>query len=174
LDDVEFNSFLGLLIFAGVFRSGFESVDELWSPDGRPIFKATMSLKRFKQILRFIRFDNQATRATRQATDKLAAFRDIFEMFLANLPLMYRPGFDVTIDERLVATRAVVPFDSIFHQSQESMVLKYFGVVMLKLRIRLQPTFIWASNLVPLDQPETSVGTLSSALCDHYSTLVET
>ena len=64
-----------------------------------------MSLKRFKSLLRYLRFDNKATRETRRATDKLAAFRDIWEMFLAQLPKQFIPGTDITVDEQLVAFR---------------------------------------------------------------------
>jgi len=40
----ELNAFIGLLLLAGVVRSGKESVNELWKMEdcGRPIFRATM------------------------------------------------------------------------------------------------------------------------------------
>ena len=105
-DETEIYALVGLLVLAGVWRSSGESLDELWSSvDGRPIFRATMSLTRFKELLRFCRFDNQATRPQRLAVDKFAPVRDFWEMFLANTPLMYKPGSDMTIDEQLIATR---------------------------------------------------------------------
>ena len=63
-----------------------ETLDELWSPEtGRAIFMATMTLQRFRQIMRYLRFDDKTTRAVRVANDKLAAIRDIWDMFVAQL-----------------------------------------------------------------------------------------
>ena len=64
-----------------------------------------MSRTRFRNILKHMCFDNRATRADRQATDKLAAFRDIWTMFVAKLPKYYIPGTDLCVDEQLVAFR---------------------------------------------------------------------
>ena len=51
-----------------------EPLEALWSARSvRPIFTAVTSLKRFKSLLRYLSFDNKATRETRRATDKLAA-----------------------------------------------------------------------------------------------------
>lgn len=51
LDDIEFEAFFGLLILAGVYKSNNESLENLWDDQkGRPMFRATMSLKRFKEI----------------------------------------------------------------------------------------------------------------------------
>ena len=41
------------------------------------MFTATMSRNRFTSILKFLSFDNCATRQERQADDKLAPFRDL-------------------------------------------------------------------------------------------------
>ena len=87
-------------------KSNLESLKELWSNrTGRPIFTATMSRTRFSQILKYLRFDNPETREERKADDKLAAFRDVWELFLVQLPIMYIPGTDLCVDEQLVAYR---------------------------------------------------------------------
>jgi hypothetical protein len=69
-----------------------------------------MSLKGFKQILRFCRFDNKNTREERRATDKLASIRDIWTMFVGMLRKYYSPGTDITVDEQLVPFRGQCPF----------------------------------------------------------------
>lgn len=61
----ELDSFLGLLIFGGVHKSNSEHLTELWKPYHLPLFRAAMSYDRFKLFLRFIRFDNDLTRAKR-------------------------------------------------------------------------------------------------------------
>lgn len=109
LDELE--AVIGLLLIAGVYRGRLEPLEDLWSNEtGRTIFAAVMSLKRFKQILRHLRFDNKATREQRRSVDKLAAFRDIWEMFVSQLHKYYIPGTDLTVDEQLVAYRGKCPF----------------------------------------------------------------
>ncbi|CAG4970654.1 unnamed protein product [Parnassius apollo] len=74
LDETELDAYLGILIFAGVFKSNDESLESLWSEAyGRPIFRATMSLKRFKQISAILRLDKRSDREARKQSDKLAA-----------------------------------------------------------------------------------------------------
>lgn len=47
--DIEVKAFIGLLIPACVYKSNQEHLDELWCvKTGRPMFRATMSLKRFQ------------------------------------------------------------------------------------------------------------------------------
>ena len=88
-----------------------EPLDDLWSGEhGKPIFSAVMSKERFKSLLRFIRFDNKATREQRRLQDKLAAFKDVWEMFNAKLCSLFIPGADITVDEQLVAFRGKCPF----------------------------------------------------------------
>lgn len=70
----EIQAVIGLVILAGIHRGRLEPLEALWSArSGRPIFTAVTSLKRFKSLLRYLSFDNKATRETRRATDKLAA-----------------------------------------------------------------------------------------------------
>ena len=78
VDSTEIKAFIGLCLYAGLHKSNHEAVSLLWSEnEGRPIFTATMSRNRFTSILKFLRFDNRATREERQADDKLAPFRDL-------------------------------------------------------------------------------------------------
>jgi len=83
----ELKATIGMLILAGVYRGRLEPLEDLWSKEhSRSIFAAVMTMKRFNEILRYLRFDNKSTRHQRRATDKLAAFRDVWEMFIAELP----------------------------------------------------------------------------------------
>jgi len=107
----ELKAFIGLLLSAGTNRAHMEPITDLWSThNGRPLFIASMSRNRFTELLKFLRFDNKQTRPTRRATDKLAAFRDIWEMFVANLKKYYIPGTDLTVDEQLIPFRGKCPF----------------------------------------------------------------
>jgi len=111
VSDAEIRTFIGLLILTGVSRAKLEPLHDLWSTErGRPIFAAVMSLNRFKIILQYIRFDNKNTREIRRAEDKLAAIRDVWQMFVAQLSKMVIPGSDITVDEQLVPFRGRCPF----------------------------------------------------------------
>jgi len=69
-----------------------------------------MSVNRFVDILRFLRIDNKASREHRRASNKLVAIRNIWELFVAQLPKFYVPGTDITVDEQLVPFRGKCPF----------------------------------------------------------------
>ena len=111
VDSIEINAFVGLNILAGLHKSNREPISSLWSEkEGRPIYNATMSRSRFTEILKYLRFDNRVTREERRAEDKLAAFRDFWTLFQAQLPKFYVPGTDLCVDEQLVAFRGRCPF----------------------------------------------------------------
>ena len=96
-----------MLILAGSLRSGNQNLMDLWDETGFGIevFFTTMSLKRFLFLLRCLRFDNIDDRPQRLETDKFAAFREVFEIFLANCERYYIVGEYTTIDEQLVPFR---------------------------------------------------------------------
>ncbi|KAL1279369.1 hypothetical protein QQF64_026042 [Cirrhinus molitorella] len=111
LNVTDLHAYIGLLILAGVYKSNGEATGSLWHKEcGRPIFRATMSLERFHIISRDLRFDNRETRASRRERDKLAAVRDVWDKWIEILPLMYNPGPQITVDERLVPFRGRCPF----------------------------------------------------------------
>src|SRR5688572_11664990 len=106
VNDKEMIAFIGLCILAGVYRGNHEPQSSLWSErEGRPVFVATMSRTRFRCIMKYMRFDDKATRDERLKHDKLAAFRDIWTMCTAQLPKFFVPGPDLCVDEQLVAYR---------------------------------------------------------------------
>ena len=69
-----------------------------------------MGLKRFLEFSDVMQFDNLSTREERRLYDKLAAFRDIWEMFNQQLSTQYTPGAYLTVDEQLVPFRGNCPF----------------------------------------------------------------
>lgn len=95
---------------AGTNRSSTESVRDLWSARNFPLYRAVMGNNRFCAILRFIRFDDASTRATRTQTDKAAPIRDIWTMMNNNLAMHYKPSEHLTIDEQLFPYRGRTRF----------------------------------------------------------------
>lgn len=108
----------------------------MWKVDALPLIRAAMSRDRFKMILRFIRFDNENTRAERVQTDKAAAIRDLWIMLNNNLEKAYKPYECITIDEQLFPFRKFhLNLHNIYLLNQLSMALRFFGPVMHQTRI---------------------------------------
>ncbi|XP_068240209.1 piggyBac transposable element-derived protein 4-like [Palaemon carinicauda] len=83
----------------------------MFSPKtGPPIYRAAMSEDRFCFLLSCLRFDDKDTRAQRQTTDKFAAIRVIWDIFIDNCGKMYVPSETVTVDEQLLAFHGNCPF----------------------------------------------------------------
>lgn len=70
-----------------------------------PFYRAVMSLERFEQLTRFLRFDDSHTRIVRLREDKLAPIRYVWDLFLKNLNLPFVPSLELVIDEQLLTTR---------------------------------------------------------------------
>ena len=99
--EAELLAFIGILIAAGVHRQNKENLDDMWKGDTLPLIRAAISLDQFKMMPRFIRFDNENTRAERAQTDKASPIRDIWSMLNRNLEKACKPYECITIDEQL-------------------------------------------------------------------------
>ncbi|XP_063049276.1 piggyBac transposable element-derived protein 4-like [Engraulis encrasicolus] len=111
MDKTQLDAYMGVLLLAGVYRSSNEATASLWdSESGRPIFHATMSLQAFHVLSRVVRFDNRETRVARRENDKLAPIREVWDKWVENVPIVYNPGPEVTVDEQLVPFRGRCPF----------------------------------------------------------------
>lgn len=111
LCQIELEAYLGLTLLAGVYKSHGENLEQLWNEkDGRPIFRATMPLQRFKSISRCLRFDNDDDREQRKQRDKLAPIRNIWDKWNKRLRLYLNPGENLTVDEQLVSFRGRCSF----------------------------------------------------------------
>lgn len=111
-DFIEIKALIGLLMLKSIFRCSNEKVLSIFSKGitGRPIFRATLSMKRFEVLLACLRFDDSNTREERKKTDRAAAISFIFNKFIKNCNELYSPGTNVTIDEMLVPFRGKCGF----------------------------------------------------------------
>ncbi|XP_067101197.1 piggyBac transposable element-derived protein 4-like [Osmerus mordax] len=106
VDKEEFMAFIGLTVLAGGNKSWDVALRELFlDPLQNTVYKATMGLRRCEDICSFLRFDDKRTRALRQETDHMAAFRYVWDCFLTNCRRRFIPSDCVTIDEQLVPFR---------------------------------------------------------------------
>lgn len=108
----ELHALLGLLLLSSVLKSNDETLESVFSKDlcSRPIFSATMSIKRYKVLLGCLRFDDMDTRAQRKARDKGAPISEIFSKFIQNCQDVYCVSSEVTIDEMLIPFRGRCSF----------------------------------------------------------------
>ena len=108
VDRLEMDAFVGLHIIAGAYRAHYRFTRELWSDQhGQPIFRATMSETRFRQLKAALRTDDTKRR---DPSDKLAPVRHVWELFLKNIQKWYNVGPLLTIDEQLLEYHGRVAF----------------------------------------------------------------
>ncbi|KAG8230195.1 hypothetical protein J437_LFUL009875 [Ladona fulva] len=92
---------IGLLYLAGVFSSSRMKLEEFWADDGSgvEIFRAAMSLERFRFLLQNLRFEDNAQAQSRKSVDKLASVRALLNVFALNCVSNFSTGEAATIDE---------------------------------------------------------------------------
>ena len=102
----ELEAYLGLLLARGLIGAKNIPLDDLWSDKwGFHIFGKTMPHHRFKEIQRYIRFDDRVSRRQRLQSDKFTLFSEVWDMFVANCRSHYMPNENLTVDEQLFTTK---------------------------------------------------------------------
>ena len=125
----EIHAALGIIIRAGSDRDNLSSLKSLFDPkDSRPFFRCAMSYNRFKLFLRYASIDNRSTRRQRQVDDKMAAVRDLWNLFQRNLLKYYVPSENLTIDEQLYGYRGYVPGRSYMASKPAKYGMKIFWI----------------------------------------------
>ncbi|KAK9702364.1 Transposase IS4 [Popillia japonica] len=76
--------------------------------------------------MRLVRFDTRNTRSQRLATAKLALASVIWNPFIANCILCYKPGEDIAIDEQLFPTRARCRFTQYMANKSDKFGIKFW------------------------------------------------
>lgn len=130
----EIKCIIGLLYMAGTYKAARLNLEDLWGMDGGGIefFRLAMSLKRFKLLLRGLRFDDIRTRDHRKATDKLAPVRSIFDQFVTKCQENYIVSEFVTVDEMLAAFRGRCSFRQYIKNKPAKYGVKIFAMVCAK------------------------------------------
>ncbi|XP_041093443.1 uncharacterized protein LOC121305857 [Polyodon spathula] len=103
----ELEAFIAILYVHGACGGKSLNLERLWSTQwGIAFFAETMPQSRFREILRFLRFDLRATRSARLQTDKFALASEIWNGFIENSIACYKPGENLTVGEQLFPTKA--------------------------------------------------------------------
>ena len=103
VDKDELLAFIGLVLLAGVEKSwDVPALEQFCDLTQNPMYKAAISIGRFEDIRRYFRFDDKRTRHSRLETDHMAAFTNVWKLFLDNCKTNFIPSECVTMDEQLV------------------------------------------------------------------------
>lgn len=134
-DAIEICAFIGLLYLAGAYRANRQSLEELWGTEGDGVekFGLVMNIKRFKFLLRCMRFDDRDTRIARKAEDRLAPIREIFTEFVNNCQKNYSLGEYTTIDEMLAGFRGRCGFRQYIPSKPNKYGIKIYALVDAKM-----------------------------------------
>ncbi|XP_043475651.1 piggyBac transposable element-derived protein 4-like [Leptopilina heterotoma] len=129
--EIEIRAVLGLLYMIGVKKGNHVNLKEFWASDGTApdFFRASMNLQRFYVLINALRFDNIHTRDERTKLDKLAAIREIFDMFNDKCKECYTPGQYLTIDEMLESFRGRCSFRQYMPKKPAKYGLKMWALV---------------------------------------------
>ncbi|CAK1592904.1 unnamed protein product [Parnassius mnemosyne] len=96
-----------------------------------------MPRDRFKEIMKYLRFDVRSERSTRIITDKFALISQVWNRFIDNCISCYKPGENVTIDEQLFATKVRCPFIQYMANKPDKFGIKFWLCVDVKSKYLL-------------------------------------
>lgn len=119
-DEMEVRSFIGILFIIGNLRSSRTDLVQCY---------LTMSQKRFRFLLTFLRYDVIRSRMEREETEKLPAIRKIFQIFISNFQKNFITSKFLTIDEQLLASRGRCAFKQYISSKPTKYGLKVFALV---------------------------------------------
>lgn len=102
----EILALIGVLVESGAEQNNKRNSKEMFHVlHGPMLYRAALSEARFSFLLRALRFDDSTTWEERRRTDKMAAFREMWEMFTRNCQANYVPGKRLTVDEQMMGFR---------------------------------------------------------------------
>ncbi|GBP04453.1 PiggyBac transposable element-derived protein 4 [Eumeta japonica] len=126
----ELDAFIAVLYIRGAIGAHNLDLDSLWSIKwGNPIIKATMSRNRFREIMKYLRFDHKSSRRQRLNEDKFAMISDICYEFIANAQACYIPGPYITIDEQLFPSKCRCRFTQFIRSKPDKYGQKFWMAV---------------------------------------------
>ncbi|XP_051956395.1 piggyBac transposable element-derived protein 4-like isoform X1 [Xyrauchen texanus] len=154
LTDDELKAFVGLVYLRGVVGSKSMRLDDFWSKEfGHSFFKETMSRQKFRDIMRYLRFDDKSTRAARLVTDRFAMISEIFDKFVKNSIASYTPGENITVDEQLFPTKARCRFTQYMANKPDKFGIKFWVAADVETKYMLNAhPYLGKDDSRPADQ----------------------
>ena len=107
----EIRALLGLFYLRGALKLNLRKTNDVfYHKSSNDVFSATMNVKRFQFLCRFLAFDDFTTRRERWQSDRFAAFREFLEDFNERCARMRNPSEYLSVDETLYPYRGNVKF----------------------------------------------------------------
>lgn len=134
-DGIEIRAFIGILLLSGCLGGSRKKTKNMWDNSrgtGVEICYLAMSEKRFRFLMRCIRFDDVRDRHQRREIDRLAPIRELFELMTHSFQRLFTPSEFCTIDEQLVKFRGRCPFRMYIPSKPAKYGIKVFAVVCAK------------------------------------------
>ncbi|XP_055839580.1 piggyBac transposable element-derived protein 4-like [Episyrphus balteatus] len=131
-NETEIRAVIGILFLIGTFKSSRKNTHKIWDNargSGIEACYLAMSEKRFRFLLRSLRFDDYRTRDERKEIDKLAPIRELFEICLNNFQNNFIPSEYLTVDEQLLAFRGRCAFKQYIPSKPAKYGIKTFALV---------------------------------------------
>ena len=91
-----------------------------------------MGRNRFCEIIRFPRFDMWSITLSRLQMDKFALISAVWDKFIENRIVCYKPGENITVDEQLFPTKACCRFTQYMSNKQDKSGIKFWLAVDVK------------------------------------------
>ncbi|XP_074521245.1 uncharacterized protein LOC141786531 [Halichoeres trimaculatus] len=100
LSIAELKAFIALLYARGVYGKNMD-FESFWSQEwGLPFFRSTIPRDRFREIMRYLRFEKKQDQHTQQFNDKFAPMSFVWDRFVNNSIACYQPGSCITVDKQ--------------------------------------------------------------------------
>lgn len=126
----ELDAFIGILYIRGAIGASSLDLDSLWSIKwGNSIIKAIMSRNRFREIMKYLRFDHKSSRRQRLVEDKFGMISEIWYDFISNAQACYVPGPYITIDEQLFPSKCRCRFTQFMSSKPDKYGQKFWMAV---------------------------------------------
>lgn len=186
-DATEIRAFLGILLLSGCLGGSRKKTKNMWDNSrgtGVELCYLAMSEKRFRFLMRCLRFDDIRDRHQRREIDRLAPVREVFELMVQNFQRHFTPSEFCTIDEQLLKFRGRCPFRMYIPSKPGKYGLKVFALVCaksmycinLEVYVGTQPEGPYklstSSEEVTIRLVEPIAGTNRNLTCDNWFTSV--
>lgn len=150
----EISAVIGIMFARGALAKG-QPIEMLWSKTWGPnYFRETLSRDRFREIMRFLRFDLKSTRSARLKTDKFALVSTVWDRFIENCITCYKPHEDITVDEQLFPTKARCPFTQYIASKPDKFGIKFWLAADVKTKYCLNGfPYLGKDHSRPANQP---------------------
>ncbi|CAD6221989.1 GSCOCG00011693001-RA-CDS [Cotesia congregata] len=100
----DIQTLIGLLLLMNLLKSKNDNFAELWEQNGLGVnvFRLSMTLNRFKFLLRSLRFGDENDENSKKKKDCLSPISNLLNLFIANCKNNFIVGSDVTLYEQIV------------------------------------------------------------------------